>query len=147
MTRRNGTQGRRYNRSRIMSMGLSNPTLCPPRLGLEEKYGRAVGKKSYQVWVASGKTTSPMSGAVMSPYINHAYSQAYPEGPYPIPSANHPCAKRWLSIQKHYVEGFQMAQAASASTKTKTKAKAKAKSGRRSARTRFGRRKLRRRSR
>lgn len=44
--------------------------------------------------------------------VNQVYKAVYPYAPYPIPSAAHSCAKRWLTIRsaisyrlKHLVEG------------------------------------------
>jgi len=35
----------------------------------------------------------------MNALINQVYASVYPYAPYPIPSATHPCAKRWLVIR------------------------------------------------
>jgi hypothetical protein len=73
------------------------PDTCTPRRQKREKNtARSVADKFFNT--AHRAPTS----AEANDLINHAYALVYPDGPYPIPSATHPCAKTWLAIRGHF---------------------------------------------
>jgi len=101
MTRRIGRYKRNYRPSYrdllgSRSMHIASPALCPPRPAAERKNARDAANA---IW--SKVRRSPTSDEI-NHGVNMAYWKTYPEGPHKIPTADHPCASRWISIMGHF---------------------------------------------
>lgn len=101
MTRRIGRYKRNYRRANRDLFGsvaarIASPQLCPPRPAAERKNARDAANA---IWAKIRRR--PNSDEV-NHGVNMAYRKTYPEGPHKIPSADHPCASRWISIMGHF---------------------------------------------
>ena len=77
----------------------------PPRTLQERHQSRGAAEQ----FIASHKRQP--SKAETDALANKVYKSVYPGGPYPIPSASHPCAKRWLNIRGLIVKRLKAAAA------------------------------------
>lgn len=67
---------------------------CRPRRTMQERHqSRAVAEQFLALYHRQP------SSAEMNTLANKVYKSVYPGGPYPIPSASHPCAKTWNVIR------------------------------------------------
>lgn len=97
MTRRIGRYKKNFRRADSdMAPRAAGPAICPPRTSAEQSMARAAASQFWNQFKRR-PTTDEVNDA-----SNQVYHTVYPEGPFQIPSADHPCADRWLNIRKHF---------------------------------------------